>query len=38
MYAIMQLQKKITSREIDAGHDRWRAWQRRYRESQHASA
>jgi hypothetical protein len=37
MYAIMQLQKKITSREIDAGHDRWRAWQRRYRESQHAS-
>jgi NADH-quinone oxidoreductase subunit B len=32
LYAIIQLQKKITDREIDAGHARWRAWQRRYRE------
>jgi len=32
MYAIIQLQKKITNREIDAGHARWRAWQQRYRE------
>ena len=29
LYAIMQLQKKITNREIDEGHARWRAWQRR---------
>jgi hypothetical protein len=29
----MQLQKKITEREIDEGHARWRAWQRSYRES-----
>jgi NADH-quinone oxidoreductase subunit B len=32
LYAIIQLQKKITEREIDEGHARWRAWQRRYRE------
>ena len=32
LYAIIQLQKKITEREIDPGHARWRAWQRRYRE------
>ena len=31
MYAIIQLQKKITNREIDEGHARWRAWQREYR-------
>ena len=28
----MQLQKKISDREIDEGHARWRAWQREYRE------
>ena len=33
LYAIIQLQKKITNREIDEGHARWRAWQRSYRES-----
>ena len=33
MFAIIQLQKKITNREIDEGHARWRAWQRNYRES-----
>jgi NADH-quinone oxidoreductase subunit B len=33
LYAIIQLQRKITEREIDAGHARWRAWQRSYRES-----
>jgi hypothetical protein len=38
MYAIMELQKKITNREIDAGHARWRAWQRRYRELGAAAA
>jgi NADH-quinone oxidoreductase subunit B len=32
MYAIIQLQKKIAQREIDEGHARWRAWQKRYRE------
>jgi NADH-quinone oxidoreductase subunit B len=32
LYAIMQLQKKIALREVDDGHARWRAWQRRYRE------
>ena len=32
LYAIMQLQRKIADREIDEGHARWRAWQRRYRE------
>jgi NADH:ubiquinone oxidoreductase subunit B-like Fe-S oxidoreductase len=32
LFAIMQLQKKISDREIDAGHARWRAWQRQYRE------
>ena len=32
LYAIMQLQKKIALREVDAGHERWRRWQRRYRE------
>src|SRR5437870_12942739 len=37
MYAIIQLQKKIANREIDQGHARWPAWQRRYRE-QGASA
>jgi len=31
MYAIIQLQKKITERGIDEGHARWRAWERRYR-------
>ena len=36
MFAIMQLQKKITNREIDEGHGRWRAWQRAYREWQQA--
>src|SRR5947209_17172015 len=30
LYAIIQLQKKITNRQIDAGHDRWRGWQRSY--------
>src|ERR671931_585988 len=32
LFAIMQLQKKITNREVDEGHARWREWQRRYRE------
>jgi len=32
MFAIMQLQKKIENFEIDHGHARWRAWQKRYRE------
>src|SRR5919206_3320704 len=32
LYAIMQLQKKITAREIDEGHARWRAWQQQYRQ------
>jgi coenzyme F420-reducing hydrogenase gamma subunit len=30
LYAILQLQKKISNRQIDAGHDRWRGWQRSY--------
>jgi len=38
MYAIMQLQKKISNREIDEGHARWRAWQRQYRETSHTGA
>jgi len=36
LYAIIQLQKKITEREIDAGHARWRAWERNYIESRRA--
>jgi NADH-quinone oxidoreductase subunit B len=31
LFAILQLQRKITAREMDDGHDRWRAWQRNYR-------
>ena len=31
LFAIMQLQKKISAREIEDGHDRWRVWQRNYR-------
>src|SRR6476660_4902505 len=31
LYAILQLQRKISNREVDEGHDRWRAWQREYR-------
>jgi NADH-quinone oxidoreductase subunit B len=31
LYSILQLQKKISNREVDEGHDRWRAWQREYR-------
>jgi NADH-quinone oxidoreductase subunit B len=31
LYAILQLQQKITYHQIDEGHDRWRAWQREYR-------
>jgi NADH-quinone oxidoreductase subunit B len=30
MHAIMQLQRKITDRQLDDGHARWRAWQRSY--------
>jgi NADH-quinone oxidoreductase subunit B len=36
LYAIIQLQKKITAREIDDGHARWRAWERSYIESRRA--
>jgi NADH-quinone oxidoreductase subunit B len=36
LYAIIQLQKKITAREIDDGHARWRAWERNYIESRRA--
>jgi NADH-quinone oxidoreductase subunit B len=36
LYAIMQLQKKITEREIDAGHARWRAWERSYLQAREA--
>jgi NADH-quinone oxidoreductase subunit B len=36
LYAIMQLQKKITEREIDEGHARWRAWEREYLQSRQA--
>ncbi len=36
LWAIMQLQKKIDQHEIDAGHERWRTWQRAYRESRGA--
>ena len=32
MYALIQLQRKIQAREIDAGHARWLAWQKHYRE------
>jgi NADH-quinone oxidoreductase subunit B len=38
LFAILQLQRKITAREIDDGHDRWRAWQRNYRLNGAASA
>jgi NADH-quinone oxidoreductase subunit B len=38
LYAIIQLQKKIANHEIDADHDRWRAWQKRYRERGAAGA
>jgi NADH-quinone oxidoreductase subunit B len=31
LYAILELQRKISAREVDEGHDRWRAWQRSYR-------
>jgi NADH-quinone oxidoreductase subunit B len=31
MHAIIQLQKKIASHDIDEGHARWRAWQSNYR-------
>jgi NADH-quinone oxidoreductase subunit B len=31
LYAILQLQTKISSRAIDEDRDRWRAWQRDYR-------
>ena len=31
LYAILQLQQKISARQVDEGHDRWRAWQRSYR-------
>lgn len=31
LYALMQLQKKIEQREIDAGRKRWREWQAAYR-------
>ena len=30
MYALIQLQKKITAREVDAGHARWLAWRKQY--------
>jgi NADH-quinone oxidoreductase subunit B len=36
LYAIIQLQKKITEREIDEGHARWRAWEREYLQSRQA--
>jgi NADH-quinone oxidoreductase subunit B len=32
LFAIIQLQRKIAEQQIDAGHDRWRAWQQAYRE------
>jgi NADH-quinone oxidoreductase subunit B len=33
MYAIIQLQKKIAAHEVDRDRARWRAWQRKYRET-----
>jgi NADH-quinone oxidoreductase subunit B len=30
MHALIQLQKKITAREVDTGHARWLAWRREY--------
>ena len=30
MHALIQLQKKITAREVDTGHARWLAWRRQY--------
>jgi NADH-quinone oxidoreductase subunit B len=30
MHALIQLQKKISAREVDTGHARWLAWRREY--------
>src|ERR671937_785213 len=37
MYALIQLQHKITAREVDAGHARWLAWRKQYDAGRKAS-
>lgn len=36
LYAIIQLQRKIADQQVEAGHERWLAWQKAYHEQQAA--